>query len=259
MSQDQPLEKMQIKGENFEHLYLAIDIEGAGDHWDYPIVSIGFTLGTKDTPGNRDARVLQKKRFTFTVPDQSEFDPNCWSKYWNTPSNLTLLEEFKKEGQEPAMVMTHVESWLNGLEDEYPDTVIEFVTDNGPYDIARTDYYLFKYRHRKPMRFRDSPDKRGEKYRVISDPCERITALDAWEKVYAMMPPGVIPDHRPENDAEYHYWCMVLCDRIMEDRRREKLERSVKQNGSGFDQESYNKAMAIQKAALEKNDAAEKM
>ena len=189
-----------------KRICVAVDIEKAGCMFKYPIVSIGFVVGHRDT-------IYEKKRFNIKVnwnseKDGGDFEDRCIRDFWSAqPSNI--IEGCEENALEPTEAWILIEKWINELETKYPsnENKICFLTDNASFDIASIDYELEKYCGRSPMRYSSDGKYRGV---YAADDMLSMLNKNDIDKAYEIIDKVVIHDHNPVNDAyhiylEYYY------------------------------------------------------
>lgn len=189
--------------------YLSVDTERDGDNINNSLIALGAVFGPADGSWARS----ELKRFRgnlLPLPGQSP-DPVCKKEFWD---NYQAVYAEIQAGARPAgAVMTDFLAWCQQLVALYEDmnpvpSVIKIITDAPDQDLGNLKMLGFATgTWTGPIRNLGSP-----RYHQQVDPCERLAAIghkkqcQRWiEDLY----PGVVHDHRPDNDAEHSYYQMV--------------------------------------------------
>lgn len=191
---------------------LSLDAEFCGARFSNTVESIGLVAG--DAMGLTSRPALRRARINLEpLPGQTrdEYTLNdFWAKFPH------LMAETDASRVPAADGMRLFRNFTTSLVNDYentPGVEIHIVTDCADQDVARLQY-LGEATGTWPDSIR-SLGAPGHKWHNVMDPSERLSALgqkklcEDWIQRNA---PGVVHDHRPENDAEHSYYQMVfLC------------------------------------------------
>ena len=196
--------------------FLSIDIEATGDRFNNPVIAIGTCFGPVD--GSWPRNKLIKFRGNLKPLPGDEHDPLCMSEFW--AKHPRVYDEIAAGAEDAAVVMTkllaHCQELVAAYEDN-PDAKggkIKLVSDCPDFDLGRL-HYLGEVATKTwptPLRNLGKPNARHGQ----ADPSERLDATGQWDVCEAWIQrnvPGVVHDHRPENDAEHSYYQMVYLQR----------------------------------------------
>jgi hypothetical protein len=213
--------------------YLSLDIESEGDDFDCAVVAIGAVFGPADGSWKR-GDLIKFRGNLMPLPGQAP-DPLCLKEFWE--KNRDVYREIKASHRPAAEVMRDLLTFCQQLVARFEDApgangTIKLVTDcpdlyalfmnvkrcnqNRPHfsDLGRlhvlgrlqTQTWSSSIRHLGGLRRHGQVDP-GERLNALGkqDECEQ------WIKTYY---PGVVHDHRPENDAEHSYYQMVYLNSL---------------------------------------------
>lgn len=195
--------------------YLSIDIESEGDSFDNPVTSIGAIFG----PANGEWPRSQLRRFRAnlnSLPGQIP-DDRCMAEFW--VKHPEVYNEIKNTAEDPAVVMTKFLVFCQQLvarfeDDPHHHGKIKIISDCPDFDLGRLHHLgeVMTKTWSTPIRSLGKPNARHGQV----DPGERLSALGTWDECDAWIKrnvPGVVQDHRPDNDAEHSYYQMVFLER----------------------------------------------
>ena len=195
------------------YLY-SIDIESVGPRYSDTVFSVGTCFGPADGSWPRDK--LRKRRIGIrTMPNETthtETMAGFCSNYKEIYTELITSGEV----MEQKAAMTHLlaearELVLTYEKDASQPGTIDIVTDCADFDLGRLHYLMYTTgTSMMPMRFMGLED-----YHSVVDPWERLVALGKLDECEAWIQanhPGVVHDHRPDNDAEHSYYQMVYLE-----------------------------------------------
>lgn len=195
--------------------YLSIDIESVGDRFDHSVIAIGACFGPADGSWSRQ-QLIKFRGNLKPLPGDSE-DPRCMAEFW--AKFPRVYDEIVAAAEDASVVMTRFLAFCQQLVATYEDAPgangrIKIVTDCPDFDLGRLHYLGEVATKTWPTPIRNL-GKPGARHGQV-DPSERLDALrqreicDYW---LGCNVPGVVHDHRPENDAEHSYWQMVYLTR----------------------------------------------
>jgi hypothetical protein len=214
--------------------YLSIDIESVGDRFDHSVIAIGACFGPVDGSWPR-AKLVKFRANLKPLPGDTQ-DPRCMQEFWSTQAP-DVYQEITAKAEDAAIAMNKFLLFCQQLVALYEDDPnsqgkIEIVTDCPDLypcpppsfladlmswldsDLGRL-HYLGEVATKTwptPIRSLGKPNARHGQV----DPGERLDALGQWGACEAWIKrnvPGVVHDHRPENDAEHSYYQMVFMNR----------------------------------------------
>lgn len=194
--------------------YLAIDIEATGDSLFNTVNAIGVVVGpVMGAP--RDA--LTRFRVNLRPLPGDTDDPLCMREFWS--KNAAVWQEIQATAVDAREAMLRLLAFCLQMvavieDDPAVGGRIEILSDCADFDLGRLQYLGEAATKTWPGGIR-TLGKPGTR-RSLSDPTERIGALklwDAWKEWKARNVPGIVHDHRPDNDAEYMYYQMVFLQR----------------------------------------------
>jgi len=184
-------------------VYLSVDLESGGSHFDNDDVAVGFFVGEPcDITDDGEPREIERRRFVLPYK-VSTFEERCKKEFWD--KNPILLENLG-----PSPYNTKDEAWkdiaryLDDLHERYYVTIL---SDNPAFDIGRIDHNLYWYAGRLPMRYTPKGD-----YRPVSDPSEQLKMCPYWFQKEFKRRFKHLHSHFPEEDAEYIYTLQFYCD-----------------------------------------------
>jgi hypothetical protein len=191
--------------------YMSLDIESEGDGYDNPVIAIGAVFGPAD--GSWPRAELKRFRGNLEPLPGQRPDPACMTEFWAKFSDVRA--EIRAGAQPAGLVLSAFQQWMQQLLAAYEDSAaaapgrIKIVSDCPDFDLGRLDALamLQTQTWERGVRYLGGVTRHGQ-----VDPGERLAALgaraqcDAW---IAAAYPGVVHDHRPDNDAEHAYYQMV--------------------------------------------------
>lgn len=191
--------------------YWSIDIESVGPRLTDSVIAIGTCFGPADGSWSRER--LHKKLIRLRPRQGDTVDQSTMTEFWD--KNAAVYAELTEPtGRADARVaifhlLVHAVELVKAYEVEIDGGTIEIVTDCPDYDLGRLNHLAYEmgFSELRPVRFMGT-----ERWHTQRDPSERLDALgeeDACARWIAANVPGVVHNHRPDNDAEYTYYQMV--------------------------------------------------
>lgn len=159
-------------------LYIAWDIEKLGDRLTDPLIGIGFCWGY-----NEAEWFTRRFVFPWDRTRESAWNPSTW-EWWQRPEQVPVFNALVADAEKNPSTWMDVSKFVDELyrKAELDGDSVVLHSDNPCYDGGHTDFCLWRYADRRPMRF-NSWDPNS--YRSISDPTEQIRYLDSEKKLLA--------------------------------------------------------------------------
>jgi hypothetical protein len=202
--------------------YLSIDIESVGDRFNNSVIAIGACFGPVNGDWPRDK--LIKFRANLKPLPGDVADSLCMNEFWSKFPEV--YREITSTAEDPYVAMDKFLTFCQQLVALYEDDPktngkIKIVSDCPDFDLGRL-HFLGEVATKTwptPIRNLGKPNARhgqvdpSERLEEVSrwTKCDQWAACEAWIKRNV---PGVVHDHRPENDAEHSYYQMVYLNRL---------------------------------------------
>lgn len=209
-------------------VYVALDLEKAGDSYLHPITEIGFVMGTSQNG------IVEKKRWSLLCNDDTcakisepltaawaaDFNmglDRCKTEFWNAPiaGNGALWNAIQKEARPAKDVYPEVAAYIDSL---YKRFHLRWVSDNPCYDLGHLDFWLLT------GGFRLFPCRIGppDVYHKVRNPEDELRGLPtgvyakAMAHVDRMVQEKGLVAHRADDDAAKIFFKKIAFDEAVD-------------------------------------------
>ena len=195
--------------------FASVDVESTGERFTNTLCSIGIIVGPADGSWPR-AKLIRYRADLKPLHGEVD-DPRCMEKFW--AQHPTVYSEIQANAKDAHVVMTGLLSFCQQLvahieDNPEIDGKIVLLTDCPDFDLGRLHYLGEVATKTWPTPFRNL-GKPGVRHGYMN-PWERLDVLGKADECADWMQrnvPGVVHDHRPDNDAEHTYYQQVFLER----------------------------------------------
>jgi hypothetical protein len=147
-----------------EPIFLAIDIEKAGNTYQHALLAVGFCVGDFTTG------VLEKH--TWCCRPEGDFELLRIYELWS--KNLSVLERIDKESKPLQVQMNNIARFLHEFDRHYPPEIYEvtILSHDPAFVIGHFDHHFCTKTGELPLRY-----SRANKYHSVEDPYGRLEVL----------------------------------------------------------------------------------